>query len=76
MEITILAKTVEKCFRFFLRGTWCHAIIRFTFIRRNTQEAEGVGLENREAANNRAGVQIPLSPPKQKHRPQGWCFLF
>ena len=38
---------------------------------RNTQEAEGVGLENREAANNRAGVQIPLSPPIKIGRPFG-----
>ena len=48
-------------------------IIRFTCIRRNTQEAEGVGLENREAANNRAGVQIPLSPPKTV--PKGTVFF-
>ena len=30
---------------------------------RYTQEAEGIGLENREAVRSRAGVQIPLSPP-------------
>ena len=62
MEIPNLARNDEKCFRFFLRDIQSHAIIPST-LWRNTQEAEGVGLENREAANNRAGVQIPLSPP-------------
>ena len=29
--------------------------------------AEGIGLENREAGQARAGVQIPLPPPFQAH---------